>query len=421
MWSRLCNLRMETRCPTLVSRIHGRLTKHAAKSLLSGRPSPLLPALRRNLNRQPEDPEPNGYGHNVVRAITECGQQQTLAALSTDSAHPQWTPRPPWVEENFKVATLTLPRPKQLCSTEEVSRAADHLFQQPSLASASQIFTDGSVDLTTGTAGAAIWSPTHQECWRVSSGSSSTQTELSAIRRALERGLSLHAPTIAIITDSTASIQAIRRRQPSHNIHLITSIQHLIKQHHDQGTTISLTWVPSHSGIKGNEQADSLAKQAHLLPNINEKIQPTVSQLTGPIAQYQSRLLHLQHESWVARGSPSAKWYKVATKLEPSPITTSTPRKLATTVTRLRLGHKCVREIFDAAPHPCDYCQETPDTALIHYLLHCTETASLRDNRAAIQDQPHPDDFTLAAATVYNIVDNLPHHLETLQTSPPPR
>ena len=155
---------------------------------------------------------------------------------------------------------------------------------------------------------------------------------------------------------------------------------------------------------------------------INEKIQPTVLLLTGSITKYQSGLLHLQQETWVANGSPSAMWYKFATKLEPSPVLTSTSRQLATTITRLRLGHKCVHELIDAAPQPCEHCDETPDTPLIHYLLHCPATESLRVNRDNVQDQPQPaDDFALAAATVYRIIDNLPHHSATLQSTPPPR
>ena len=420
MWTRLCNLRMEACCPSLMSRINGRLTKHAAKSLLSGRQSTLQVAVSGTLRRHPEVPGPNSYGLTIVKAITECGLRPTVAALTQDSPHPLWQTRPPWIEDDTNYHTVRLPRPKHLCSMEEITMAANCLFHQPSLASAVHLFTDGSVDTSSGAAGAAVWSLNHQECWRITSGSSTAQTELSAIKRALEIGLTLRAPTVNIVTDSMTAIQAIRHRQPTANIQLITSIQHLISQYKVIASSVSLTWVPSHSGIRGNEHADTLAKQALLLPTIRERVQPTVSQLAGPISKYQSGLLRHQQEAWVSKGSPSANWYKLATRLEPSPVMTTTPRLVATTVTRLRLGHKCIWELIDAAPQPCPHCNVTPDYPLLHYLLRCTATSSLRALTTEDHHQLHPGDNATAASLVYDIIDNLPEHLAVLQHTPPP-
>ena len=116
------------------------------------------------------------------------------------------------------------------------------------------------------------------------------------------------------------------------------------------------------------------------------------------------------------QGSPSAAWYLQATELIPHPVTKHTPRKLAVILHRLRLGYKATWQLIDEAQQPCNYCDDTPDHPLLHYILECPQTAHLRTNRN-IQD---PANIAQAASIVRDLIEDAQYH-DHLMEAPPPR
>ena len=84
--------------------------------------------------------------------------------------------------------------------------------------------------------------------------------EIGALEEALK--LIKYSPEInfLILTDSLSSLQALEQTNPSDTriLGLKLNIQ-LITQ---KGKNLTFCWIPSHIGIKGNERADSLAKEA---------------------------------------------------------------------------------------------------------------------------------------------------------------
>ena len=73
----------------------------------------------------------------------------------------------------------------------------------------------------------------------------------------------LKAETV-IFTDSKVALSLIRSYSKSFRT-LVLSIIACIKCIFENGTKLSLQWIPSHRGIRGNVVVDLLAKEAHNL------------------------------------------------------------------------------------------------------------------------------------------------------------
>ncbi|XP_074039464.1 uncharacterized protein [Leptinotarsa decemlineata] len=86
------------------------------------------------------------------------------------------------------------------------------------------------------------------------------QAETATIRHCAEELLrqEFKEKTIAIYSDSQAAIKAINSMQVNSKLvwNCLEKLQELGRQ-----TGLSLAWVPSYTGYKGNEEADSLARE----------------------------------------------------------------------------------------------------------------------------------------------------------------
>ena len=90
--------------------------------------------------------------------------------------------------------------------------------------------------------------------------------ELHAIFQALQHIQEQQLRRVVICTDSRSVAQSLATNCPSS--FLLSNIINLHNQLANNDTQIRFVWIPSHSGIHGNEQADRLAKEALLVNNI---------------------------------------------------------------------------------------------------------------------------------------------------------
>ena len=122
-------------------------------------------------------------------------------------------------------------------------------------------YTDGSKN-TDGTA-YAYHHRTHNQKTRISNYASIYTAELLAIKDVITKATITNTNKALILTDSLSAIDGINKMLNKHPI--ITQILDLIQQ---SSIELTICWVPSHSGIQGNEIADKLAKEAITIETI---------------------------------------------------------------------------------------------------------------------------------------------------------
>jgi len=68
--------------------------------------------------------------------------------------------------------------------------------------------------------------------------------------------------TLLVLSDCQAVIDTVINHPFSHFVHpSVDKIRTLLCQLQDMSITVSLTWIPCHSGIEYNEKADQLSNQ----------------------------------------------------------------------------------------------------------------------------------------------------------------
>jgi hypothetical protein len=208
--------------------------------------------------------------------------------------------------------------------------------------------------------------------------------ELFAISKALEIALSreeFQSRPVVIITDSRSSLYLIRNTYRPGYTSMIFKIQSLLLQ---KGlNSVSLCWVKSHSGVRGNEIADRVANLAH---GADRSSRSTLC-FRESLCQLQKSFLIQWKEQWHGEvASTSTGRFRLS--LEDSINYTDyggLSRKIQCAVTRLRLGHAGVgahRARFGMAQDPvCPICNQ--EDTISHFLLTCSKFAVQRTAFAA--------------------------------------
>jgi ribonuclease HI len=123
-------------------------------------------------------------------------------------------------------------------------------------------YSDGSKSSSPETTTCAIFisALNKDHAWTLTKGSRFFTAEVTAIYQALKLFYDMGdcPPEAIIYSDSSSAITAISSNSLSEN-EAVTATRKIIASLKSSGTRTRLTWIPSHTGIEGNERADRLA------------------------------------------------------------------------------------------------------------------------------------------------------------------
>ena len=181
---------------------------------------------------------------------------------------------------------------------------------------------------------------------------------------------------VVIFTDSLSALQTLEsgRGTDRETTLLRQNLHHLMNQH---SVDVVLQWIPGHSGIKGNDAADTLAKSGAALP------QPDV-----PV-NYETAVQIIKsniQEEWLndwARNTTGRVMYRHMSKPNPKDQINKLQREEQSIIFLLRTGHiqlnSHLSRIKKDHPASCPLCSN-PNETVEHLLFHCTKLNDLRDS-----------------------------------------
>ena len=154
-----------------------------------------------------------------------------------------------------------------------------------------------------------------------------------------------------ICSDSLSAVQSLGDVYTSHPI--LSRIHNILFSLKKDGFTISFAWVPSHVGIKGNELADTAAKEATTEARVSE------NRVTS--TDLRNALRHQIISEWQSTWSNTInnKLRRIKTVVKDRASSYRTSRHEEVLLTRLRIGHSRLTHLHllhNLLAPVCDTC-----------------------------------------------------------------
>ena len=299
-------------------------------------------------------PEQERYPTINIRA------RRAYALLNTEPPPVMTSPslRPFWSGGKIDTERLIATK-KHTTPTEIIARFNEYIGNRPQ---STIYFTDGS--RREGRTGAAYTTNNYFMYYRLSDHHSVFSAELYAINAALKRIRTQNDRHSVICTDSSSAVGAI---DSIHNVSnpIVAEIWRTFSTLPPE-KTVTLLWIPGHSGIAGNEKADSLAKKSLELPSQNHLSCP-VTDIFNYLYSSFKRFLQSEWER-----TPHQHLIQIKPKLGHWPSANQNTRLREVTLSRLRIGHTKITHnyIFEREPPTlCHQCNVRYNVA--HMLLDC--------------------------------------------------
>ena len=230
------------------------------------------------------------------------------------------------------------------------------------------VYTDGSKVLERVAAAATSGHIRRQA--RLPDNASIYTAELFALKMAFNLIYSLDGDHFVIFTDSLSSLLALRGRRPNHPyiFELLDAYTELVECE----KFVVLAWIPSHTGIRGNDKADALAKEA---------LHGDVANIRIPYTDYKANINSYIRNKWQTIWDAQSE-NKLHTHEPVVGLNSTNPlakRREDIVLTRARIGHSYYTHAYllkaEDVPYciPCD-CRLT----VRHILVDCVEYAHIR-------------------------------------------
>ena len=192
--------------------------------------------------------------------------------------------------------------------------------------------------------------------------------EMVAILESLRFLMSKPYTSCVIFSDSLSAIEAIESGSYMSPIH--QNIKYYLHHLWRQGVQVVLCWIPSHVGIRGNEVADGLAKEALLRQAIDYSVLLDITDLYGILEKH---LLNVWQSLWDSE-KKGRFYYNIQPEVSFDVKYYDICKAKQTCITRLRFG-KCMlgdilHMIGKRGNNQCEHCHVKEDVA--HFLLDCS-------------------------------------------------
>lgn len=221
-------------------------------------------------------------------------------------------------------------------------------------------YSDGSK--ANGTVGVGVFSPVWKAQYSLPGQCSVFSAEAAALFKAIAKPSD---KPILVATDSASVLSALESPTAKHP--WIQAIQNTIN---DRNRRITLTWVPGHTGIHGNEQADILANLGRSSRRLYQKV---------PAADAKIWIKHVIENAWAEEWRANQFLFLRKIKASTEAWEDRTNWKEQVVLSRLRTGHTRASHGFSSNSsfrRTCETCG-TRNT-VEHILYECPTLEHLR-------------------------------------------
>ena len=230
-------------------------------------------------------------------------------------------------------------------------------------------YTDGAK--TSTFVGCAVYSEPFRSAKRLDTVATIFTAELYGVLTAVEYVIESQTRKAVLFVDSQSVITAIISVKSTKN-YLVQLVRSKVNWTLKNGYDIKICWVPSHVGLKGNEEADRLAASSKNI--VKTSVPLPYQDLKG---LFKSTILQKWQSEWDLENNN--KLHTVKPVLGPWESSSHKERFNEVLHCRLRIGHSYITHGYllqGADPPLCEHCNET--LTVWHILGLCTGLAQQR-------------------------------------------
>ena len=233
-WTNICTLQAETNIPPIKTRLYSTTIGHLIK-FLRRQNKTLCHKIKQALLQDKNLFRKKTWAATTSNIIQYMKSQHTFLNFKEDPPAEDYRFPPSWQEPPLKITVHTLTEAKKkLHPAALAAEAREALSLAPAL-HPNTYYTDGSVNQSTGTASAAFVNKNTTAIYRLPDGSSTLQTELLAIQKALQHAEQEQQG--AVINRKQGINYARSQSKREHWVQKCKMVHHHQEKHHTTPTT----------------------------------------------------------------------------------------------------------------------------------------------------------------------------------------